>query len=352
MPARKKSTEWLVGLFIFIGLTMLGGLILQFGKFRDRIRGTYELTVVFDDASGVIKGSEIRMGGAKIGEVTSLPELNDDLKVEVELTIRESIHIPKGSSFQINSATLLGDKLIVVIPSTDQDRGSIPPNSRLSGAGPTGLDALQNNAEIVSKDVRRILEKAELTLAKVDEAVGDIRGASNQLEQSLAKVNSSLLADKNLANFDTTLKNLTASSAQWRETSAKLGPVVKEAQDAIDAIRSAAATAETTLKSADSTIAEARPALKKLPGAVDEFSATTRKAGAALDRMAAGEGVLGALSSDNDVAFDFKAFMKNLRDHGILRYRDTAESDSGGKNGSSQKSKSTLRKSLPGRPGF
>ncbi len=325
MPVAKKRTELTVGLFLFIGLALLGGLVLQFGRFTEQLRGQYEITVVFDDASGVIKGSEIRMGGARIGQVASLPELNEAVQVEVDLTIKDSIRIPAGSSFQINSATLLGDKLIVVIPPDDRSNGFIEPGSRLQGAGPTGLDALQNNAEIVARDVRRIIEKAEVTLAKVDVAVDDIRGATTQLGQSITKINNSVLAEKNLSNFSTTLENLAATTAQWKATSSKLEPTLEEARDAIESIKKAAAGAEKTLKTADQTLAEVKPALNRLPKAVDQFSSTTEKAGDALDRMKKGEGLLGALASDNDVALDAKAFMRNLRQYGIWRYRDGVE---------------------------
>jgi phospholipid/cholesterol/gamma-HCH transport system substrate-binding protein len=324
MPAAKKRTEVLVGLFLLIGFAMLSGLVLQFGKFSDHLRGQYLLTVVFDDASGVIKGSEVRMGGAKIGQVADLPELNDSVQVEVRLAIREAIRIPAGSKFQINSATLLGDKLIVVIPPLDRSFGFIEPGSRLSGAGPTGLDALQNNAETVGRDVVRIMKQAEETLAKVDGAVADIQSASKQLGEAVGKINRSVLADKNIAHLETTLANLATTSEDWKTASAKLEPTLGEARDAIQAVRDAAAGAEKTLKSADQALAEAKPALTKLPKAVDNFSNTTTKAGEALDRMKRGEGLLGALATDNDVALDAKAFMRNLRRHGILHYRDSA----------------------------
>ncbi|MES2438995.1 MAG: MlaD family protein [Verrucomicrobiota bacterium] len=323
MPAAKKRTELVVGLFILTGCVLLGGLVLQFGKFRDRLRGHYALTIVFDDASGVIKGSEVRMGGARIGQVASQPELNDAVRVEVELSIKQAIHIPAGSTFQINSATLLGDKLIVVIPAEDRSRGFIAAASRLEGAGPTGLDAIQNNAEIVSRDVMRILKDAEITLGKVDGAVDDIKTASKQLNESVAKINGSLLADRNLTHFSTTLENLAATTGKWKETSEKLDPALAEARGAIQEIKDAAASVEKTLKSADQTLAEVKPALNKLPKAVDEFSSTVGKAGDALDRMKKGEGLLGALASDNDVALDAKAFMRNLRQYGIFRYRDS-----------------------------
>jgi phospholipid/cholesterol/gamma-HCH transport system substrate-binding protein len=324
MPAPKKRTEVFVGLFLFTGLSLLGGLVLQFGSFADRLRGHYTITVVFDDASGVIKGSEVRMGGARIGEVASLPELNDALKVEVELSIKAAIRIPAGSAFQIESATLLGDKLIVAIPPDDRTNGFIAAGDRIEGAGPTGLDAIQNNAEIVSKDIVRILKEAEATLVKVDAAVDEIKGASTQLGVAVGKINTGLLSDKNLANIDSTLNNLDTTTAAWKDTSRKLEPTLEEARDAIQAIKTAAAGAEKILKSADQTLAEVKPALKKLPRAVDEFSSAVGKAGDTLDRMKKGEGMLGALATDNGVALDFKSFMRNLKQYGILRYRDSA----------------------------
>lgn len=331
MSVAKKHTEVFVGLFLLIGLGLLSALILQFGKFSERLRGQYPLIVVFDDASGVIKGSEVRMGGAKIGQVAGPPELNSALQVEVPLAIREAIRIPQGSTIQINSATLLGDKLIVIIPPADRSQGFIQPGSRLLGAGLTGLDALQNSAETVGKDVIRILRQAEATLAQVDGAVNDIQGASKQLGEAVGKINRSLLSDQNLTNIDTTLANLAVTSERWNETSKGLDPALDEAREAIASIRKAATGAEKTLKTADQTLAEVKPALNRLPTAVDEFTNTAAKAGEALDRMKRGEGLLGALATDNDVALDAKAFMRNLRDYGIFRYRNPAPPKSGEK---------------------
>ncbi len=322
MPAPQKHTEVYVGLFILAGLVMLGGLVLQFGRFRERWTGQYPLTIVFDDASGVIKGSEVRMGGAHIGEVADVPKLNDAVKAEVPLSINDTIRIPVGSSFRINSATLLGDKLIVVVPPADQSDGSIAAGSRLQGAGLTGLDAIQNNAEELSHEVLRIIKEAEKTFAKVDKAVVEIRDAGGQLRAAMDKVNARMLSEDNLARFDRTLENLATTSGRWNATSEKLDPVVAEAREAIAEVKKAVATADGTLRSADRAIADLKPSLEKIPKAVDEVRATASKAGKTLDHINAGEGMLGAMATDNDVAFDFKTFMRNLKNYGILNYKN------------------------------
>jgi ABC-type transporter Mla subunit MlaD len=322
MPVVKKRADVLVGLFLFTGLALLGGLILQFGKFSERLRGHYTITVVFNDASGVINGSEVRMGGAKIGQVAILPELNEAVQVEVQLSLGQAIRVPAGSTFEIQSATLLGDKLIAIIPPQDRSHGFIEPGSRIQGADPSSFNAIQNQAETLVREFTQVLKQAETMLVKVDAGVDEIRGASRQFGEAVGKINGSLLADKNLSRFDRTLENLASITAQWKTTSDKLEPTLAEARDAIQAIQKAANGAEKSLQSADRTMTELTPVFSKIPQAVDDFASTSRKAGNALDRMARGEGLLGALANDNDVALDAKGFMRNLRQYGILLYRN------------------------------
>ena len=75
MPVREKKRERLAGLFVLIGLLLLGVLIVEFGRFGDRFRGHYPLYVEFPDTAGIIKNSEVRLRGAKIGRVATRPEL-------------------------------------------------------------------------------------------------------------------------------------------------------------------------------------------------------------------------------------------------------------------------------------
>lgn len=343
MAQSEKRSELLVGSFLLAGLVLLGGLIIQFGRFSEYFSGNYSITLVFDDASGLIKGSEVRMGGARIGRVAELPELNEAVEVEVILAIDKQIRIPLGSAFQINSATLLGDKLIVVTPPATLTGKYIEPGTRIQGGGPSGLDAIQNNAEIVSRDVRRMLKEAEVTLGKVDGAVGEIRIASEQLGEAIAKVNRSILAEQNLNHINSTLSNIADASARWKEASAQLDPTLADAREAIASVKSAAASTEKTLGKADETIGSLSPAIRNATQATD-------KANSILDRVDRGEGMLGAFATDNDVAFDFKAFMSNLRRHGILRYRNDAAISSGKEaDGEKEEKRASL---IKGRPAF
>ncbi|MEK7952903.1 MlaD family protein [Luteolibacter soli] len=324
MGESSKKTELWVGLFVFIGLALLGALIVQFGRFGDKLHGKYQILVVFDDASGLIKGSEIRMGGARIGKVDDHPELNSEVKVQVVMSINEPIHIPENSMIQIASATLLGDKMIVITPPPKSESTGrfLEPGAVVRGGGASGLDAIQNNAESISRDARKLMEDAGATFKKVDAAVDDIRSVAHRLTTTMDKVNGSLLSEENLKSLSSTLTN-------FEKASAELTPTVAEARDAIAAFEKASNSAQGTFANADKRIEELKPALEEVPKAVASISRAADKAGNAIDRAEQGNGLLGTLAYDHDVSDDAKVFIRNLRQQGILRYRDkeTPEDD-------------------------
>jgi len=315
MATSERRTALLVGLFLFIGLILLGALIIQFGRFGDRLRHHYSLTVVFDDASGLIKGSEVRMGGARIGKVAEPPELNEAVKVQVVLSVDDRIRIPAGSNIQIDSASLLGDKLIVITPPEQKSGEFLQPGQMVAGGAPAGLSAIQNNAEQVTRDVRRLMQSSEGTLIKIDAAVDDLRAVTGRLGDTIEKVNTSILSAKNLTSLDATIANFEATTADWKKASADLQSTLQEARSAAQAFRKAS-------ENADKTITEIKPAFKEIPKAVASIGGAADKIGHAVEKAEKSEGFLGTLAYDKEVGTDMRTFIRNLRERGILRYRD------------------------------
>ena len=66
MAIKEKRHEAYVGLFLLVGLIILGALVVKFGRLGENsMDGKYNVELVFKDASGLIKGSEVRMGGGE-----------------------------------------------------------------------------------------------------------------------------------------------------------------------------------------------------------------------------------------------------------------------------------------------
>src|SRR4029077_18829643 len=114
----EKTLELKVGAFVFVGLAVLAALVVQFGRAGEGFKTYYGLTVRFPDASGLLKGSDVLLAGAKIGRVSGGLRLSRAAQgVEVALRIFDYVRIPAGSKFSVGSSGLLGDRFVsVTIP--------------------------------------------------------------------------------------------------------------------------------------------------------------------------------------------------------------------------------------------
>ena len=109
-----RALELKVGIFVAIGLAVIGGFVLKFGRLGEGFKIYYDLTIRFKDASGLLKGSDVVLSGAKIGRVSGGPRLLGE-GVAVPLRIYEYVKLPKGSQFTVGSSGLLGDRFVNVI---------------------------------------------------------------------------------------------------------------------------------------------------------------------------------------------------------------------------------------------
>src|SRR5207249_7763981 len=111
MNRHERGLEFKVGAFVFVGLAMLGALVVQFGRLGEGFKTYYGITVRFKDASGLLKGSDVLFSGAKVGKVAGPPHLvREGEGVAVSLKIYDYVKIPVGSKFTVGSSGLLGDR--------------------------------------------------------------------------------------------------------------------------------------------------------------------------------------------------------------------------------------------------
>lgn len=330
MAIKEKRSEVFVGLFLLLGLGIFGALIMKFGRMGEgSMEGSYDVDIIFNDASGLIRGSEIRMGGARIGKITNTPELQSDLKVLVKMNLTGKIQIDKDSSFQIQSLSIIGDKMIIVTPPGTSSGEFLKDGDSLRGSSAGGLDALQSDAESVARDARVLMKDARTTLLKVDSALDDIRAVAGGLAESVDKINTDLLDQKTVLSLKNSIKNLEQVTSSFKEIGDEVQPTFAEVRDAIASVKSAADAASRTFDNASEQISNLEPALAGIPETLNSFKSAAVKAeelmGEAQKTIAKineSDGLLGTLTDDKDFSQDTKQFVKNLKHYGILRYKD------------------------------
>ena len=269
MNRHERGLEFKVGAFVFVGLAMLGALVVQFGRLGEGLKTYYPLTVRFNDASGLLKGSDVLLAGAKIGKVSGGPRMvREGQGVDVPLKIYDYIKLPEGSKFTVGSSGLLGDRFVKVVMPPGQPKAFLAPNTHISGARETGIDDLTREGGALVNDVRSTVQK----------------------------LNQETLSSQNMENLKSSMEHLNQATGALAESSKKLDGVVDQA---------------------DSTMASAKKAADNLQSTI----ADTRKV---LRNATQGKGLVATLLNDPALAADLHALISNLRAHGVLFYRDTA----------------------------
>src|SRR5881275_2325703 len=134
MNRHKRGLEFKVGIFVFVGLAMLGALLVQFGRLGEGFKTYYALTVRFSNASGLLKGSDVLLAGARIGKVAGGPRLvREGNGVAVPLKIYDYVKVPEGTKFTVGSSGLLGDRFVNVSMPTGTPKSFLQTNAFING---------------------------------------------------------------------------------------------------------------------------------------------------------------------------------------------------------------------------
>ena len=276
MNRHERGLEFKVGIFVFVGLAMLGALLVQFGRLGEGFKTYYTITVRFNDAGGLLKGTDVLLAGARIGKVAGGPKLvREGGGVAVPLKIYDYIKIPEGTKFRVGSSGLLGDRFVNVTMPSGQPKAYLPPNADVSGARETGIDDLTREGGAL---------------------VNDLRGTVQKIDTTMNRLNQDTLSSQNTENLKSSMEHLNQATSALAESSKKFDGVVEQA---------------------DSTMASAKKAADNLQNAI----ADTRKV---LQSATQGKGLVATLLNDQQLANDLHALITNLRAHGVLFYRDSA----------------------------
>jgi phospholipid/cholesterol/gamma-HCH transport system substrate-binding protein len=79
----------------------------------------YKLHASFDHIDGLNQGADVRIAGVKVGNVLDMHVDPKSFLAEVTLSVNDKIHLPKDTSAEITSESLLGGKFLNLSPGGD-----------------------------------------------------------------------------------------------------------------------------------------------------------------------------------------------------------------------------------------
>lgn len=183
------TKEIKVGIFAAIS-----GAILYFGfnflKGNNFFSKTQQFYAIYDNIDGLNVSNPVIVNGYAIGRVSNIEILQKrNNKIIVEMDVKGSLKIGKGTSAILMNSDFLGSKSILLdIKNIDQPLKS---GDTINGEIDLGLAAILNRAEPLTDDIG-------VTISRLNEILLGMEGAGVELKKTLSDIDSAVMSVNNL----------------------------------------------------------------------------------------------------------------------------------------------------------
>ena len=288
---KSSRLEIKVGLFVFIGLTLLAVLIIQFSKGTSLFRGTYALKLHATNVGGLKERASVLLAGVTVGSVDQIELAKDSKSVTITLQVYQEFKIYSDARFVIESAGFLGDQYVSVIPVENKE------------------PALTNNAEVFCQEPFNLQEVARSTqgfMKRIDET-------AKKLDASVAALHDQVLNAQTLSNFGESITNMRVFTEQALATVGDIKQIIatNSGQISITMSNAASFSAELTRlgASAQDVLATNSVNVNQATKNIADASATLKHVA---DDLQAGKGLAGVVLQNPALATNVQVLAANL----------------------------------------
>lgn len=117
---KASKLEFLVGLFVLLGLAAVTWLTVKVGAGSLLGGPTYVVEARFTNAGGLNIGSSVLIAGVTVGRVESIRMNAEDYTAIATLRVMEGLKLPTDSMASIKTTGLIGDKYVALSPGADE----------------------------------------------------------------------------------------------------------------------------------------------------------------------------------------------------------------------------------------
>lgn len=111
-----RTTEFIAGLFVLIGLAAIIYLAVRIGGGQFFGNDTYLIKARFQNVSGLTPGSRVNVAGVPVGTVSVITLDPETYAAIVEMRIRSRTKLDEDTIASVKSQGLIGDKYVALLP--------------------------------------------------------------------------------------------------------------------------------------------------------------------------------------------------------------------------------------------
>lgn len=300
------SSELKVGIMVAVSLTLLGMLIIAAsGKFF--LQQGYTIVVYFDYVSGLNVGAPVRLAGMEVGEVKDLTL--SDSKIAVTLQLEPMAKIKSDSNVTINSLGIVGEKYVEITLGTPQGK-ILKSGSMIQGINPVNIDEVLSRTEA-------IVNKSERIVVFMDKILGaeEIWAKFDKILKNTATITTTLneLLDENKEEINYSIKNLHSISSLLKriveENRDDLRETTRRFKESAFQFQQASLQLSKTLNDLNLIVSGSKKGVVETLSELTKITDTTQSI---LKKIESGDGALGKLISDKEIAHHLTNAAKNI----------------------------------------
>lgn len=118
---KKTYVEFMVGLFMLVGIICISYMAVKLGKMEMMNTDNYFLKARFQSVSGLKKGASVEMAGVVVGRVGDIVFDTKKQDALVTLKISNGITVSSDVIASVKTSGLIGDKFIKLTPGGADD---------------------------------------------------------------------------------------------------------------------------------------------------------------------------------------------------------------------------------------
>jgi phospholipid/cholesterol/gamma-HCH transport system substrate-binding protein len=287
----KTRLELKVGLFVFVGLILLGVLMLQFSKGTTWLRSTYIVRLQSTDVAGLKLRAAVLMSGVQIGTVSEIHLAPDGRSVTIWLKIYSRYRIYKDARFLIEQSGFLGDQYIAIQPT--ENKGPVFVDGDIAKAEPPF------SITEVARTAGGLANRVDETVRNMNEAIADLRRM--------------LINEQTLTNLSHTAANARLLSERGVVAVDNVNGVIENSKESVGlSLSNLVLFSQSINRTADDLHGLLATNSGQLSAAMDNLEVSSAKLKHLIEEVEAGNGLAGTLVKDKKIADDLSQITGNL----------------------------------------
>jgi len=214
----RTATWWAL-----VALALTAVLVVVLGFLYLRPPGRSELRALMNESGGIISGTEVRIAGIPVGNVTKVRLVDD--KVEATLEVKTDVPIGDQTSMDVRMLTIVGGAFVALHP---------------AGSGRLGTDPIPPDRITVPYSLSEVMDSAAKTATEIDAtAMRRVAVTTGDMLKSKPGAVRSILSDveKLTATLDQQQRQVSRVAALGAEYTTQLAAQQKTLEEMIRRIR-------------------------------------------------------------------------------------------------------------------